>query len=51
MEDVVEGRNKDWFLNLLSDMRMRSDCKIKFLITSSLDVETVGTASNILLRK
>ena len=51
VEDVVEGRNKDWFLNLLSDMRMRSDCKIKFLITSSLDVETVGTASNILLRK
>ena len=51
VEDVVEGRDKDWFLNLLSDMRMRSDCKIKFLITSSLDVETVGTASNILLRK
>ena len=51
VEDVVEGRSKDWFLNLLSDMRMRSDCKIKFLITSSLDVETVGTASNILLRK
>ena len=51
VEDVVEGRDKDWFLNLLSDMRMRSDCKIKFLITSSLDVETVGTASNILLTK
>ena len=51
VEDVVDGRNKDWFLNLLSDIRMRSDCKIKFLITSSLDVETVGTASNILLRK
>ena len=51
VEDVVEGRDKDWFLNLLSDMRIRSDCKIKFLITSSLDVETVGTASNILLRK
>ena len=51
VEDVVEGRNKDWFLNLLSDMRMRSDCKIKFLITSSLDVETVGKASNILLTK
>ena len=51
VEDVVEGRDKDWFLNLLSDMRMRSDCKIKFLITSSLDVETVGTASNILLSK
>ena len=51
VEDVVDGRDKDWFLNLLSDLRMRSDCKIKFLITSSLDVETVGTASNILLRK
>ena len=51
VEDVVDGRDKDWFLNLLSDMRIRSDCKIKFLITSSLDVETVGTASNILLRK
>ena len=51
VEDVVEGRDKDWFLNLLSAMKMRSDCKIKYLITSSLDVETVGTASNILLRK
>ena len=51
VEDVVDGRDKDWFLNLLSDMRIRSDCKIKFLITSSLDVETVGTASNILLTK
>ena len=51
VEDVVEGCNKYWFLNLLSDMRMRSNCKIKFLITSSLDVETVGTASNISLRK
>ena len=51
VEDVVEGHDKDWFLNLLSDMRMRSDCKMKFLITSSLDVETVGTASNILLTK
>ena len=51
VEDAVEGHDKDLFLNLLSDMRMRSDCKIKFLITSSLDVETVGTASNILLSK
>ena len=51
VEDVVEGHDKDWFLNLLSDMKMRSDCKMKFLITSSLDVETVGTASNILLTK
>ena len=51
VEDVVEGHDKDWFLNLLSDMRMRSVCSMKFLITSSLDVETVGTASNILLTK
>ena len=51
VEDVVEGCNKYWFLNLLSEMRMRSNCKIKFLITSSLDVQTVGTASNISLRK
>ena len=51
VEDVVEGHDKDWFLNLLSDMRMRSVCKMKFLITSSLDVETVGTASNVLLSK
>ena len=51
VEDAVDGRDKFRFLNLLSDMRMRSDCKIKFLITSSLDVETVGTASNISLSK
>ena len=51
VEDVVEGHDKDWFLKLLSDMRMRSDCKIRFLITSSLDIETVETASNIPLRK
>ena len=51
VEDVVEGRDKFRFLNLLSDMRMRSDCKIKFLITSSLDVETVGTTLNSPLQK
>ena len=51
VEDVVEGHDKDWFLNLLSNMRTRSVCKMKFLITSSLDVETVGTASNVLLSK
>ena len=51
VEGVVEGSDKYWFLNLLSDMRMGSDCKIRFLITSSLDFETVETASNILLRK
>ena len=51
VEDVVEGRDKYRFLNLLSDMRMRSVCKIKFLITSSSDVETVGTTLNSLLHK
>ena len=51
VEDAVEGRDKFRFLNLLSDMRMRSDCKIKFLITSSLDVETVGTTLNSPLHK
>ena len=51
VEDAVEGRDKFRFLNLLSDMRMRSDCKIKFLITSSLDVETVGTTLNSPLQK
>ena len=51
VEDAVEGPDKFRFLNLLSDMRMRSDCKIKFLITSSLDVETVGTTLNSPLHK
>ena len=51
VEDVVEGRDKYRFLDLLSDMRMRSVCKIKFLITSSSDVETVGTALNSPLHK
>ena len=51
VEDVVEGRDKYRFLNLLSDMRMRSVCKIKFLITSSSDVETVGTTLNSPLHK
>ena len=51
VEDVVEGHDKDWFLNLLSDMRMRSVCSLKFLITSGLNIETVGKASNILLSK
>ena len=51
VEDAIEGRDKDHFLNLLSEMRMRSDCKIKFLITSSSNIETVGTVSNIPLLK
>ena len=45
-EDAVESRDKDCFLSLLSNMRMRSDSNIKFLITSSSDVETVGTFSS-----
>ena len=51
VEDAIEGRDKYQFLNLLSEMRMRSDCKIRFLITSSSDIETVGTVSNIPLLK
>ena len=51
VEDAIEGRDKYHFLNLLSEMRMRSDCKIRFLITSSSDIETVGTVSNIPLLK
>ena len=47
VEDAMGGREKCSFLNLLSEMRMRSDCKIKFLITSSWDIETAGTVSNI----
>ena len=43
VEDAVESRDKDCFLSLLSNMRMRSDSNIKFLITSSSDIETVGT--------
>ena len=47
VEDAIKGRDKYHFLNLLSEMRMCSDCKIKFLITSSSEIETVGTFSNI----
>ena len=50
VEDAVESRDH-CFLSLLSDMRIRSDCKIKFLITSSSDIETVGMISNIPLLK
>ena len=51
VEDAIEGRDKFHFLKLLSEMRTSSVCKIKFLITSSSDIETVGTVSNIPLLK
>ena len=51
VEDAIGGRDKYSFLNLLSEMRMRSDCKTKFLITSSWDIETAGTVSNFPLLK
>ena len=51
VEDAVNGRAEYYFLKLLGDMRMRSKCQIKFLITSSSDIETVGMASNIPLLK
>ena len=51
VEDAVESRDKDCFLSLLSNMRMRSDSNIKFLITSSSDIETVGTFSSTQLVK
>ena len=51
VEDAIEGRDKYHFLPLLGEMRMCSDCKIKFLITSSSEIETVATDSNIPLLK
>ena len=51
VEDVTDGDHEYYFLNLLRDMRMRSDYKLKFLLTSSSDIETVGTVSNIHLHK
>ena len=51
VEDAIEGPDKYHFLTLLSEMRMRSDCKIKFLITSSSDIETAGMVSEIPLLK
>ena len=51
VEDAIEGPHKYHFLKLLSEMRMRSDCKIKFLITSSSDIETAGMVSEIPLLK
>ena len=51
VEDAIEGPDKYHFLKLLSEMRMRSDCKIKFLITSSSDIETAGMVSEIPLLK
>ena len=51
VEDVTDGDYKYYFLNLLRDMRMCSDYQLKFLLTSSSDIETVGTVSNIHLHK
>ena len=51
LEDAILGRDKYSFFNLLGEMRMRSDCRIRFLITSSWDIETTGTVSNIPLLK
>ena len=51
VEDAILGRDKYSFFNLLGEMRMRSDCKIRFLITSRWDIETTGTVSNIPLLK
>ena len=51
VEDAILGRDKYSFFNLLGEMRMRSDCRIRFLITSSWDIETTGTVSNIPLLK
>ena len=51
VEDAMLGRDKYSFFNLLGEMRMRSDCKIRFLITSRWDIETTGTVSNIPLLK
>ena len=51
VEDAILGRDKYSFFNLLGEMRMRSDCKIRFLITSSWDIETTVTVSNIPLLK
>ena len=44
-------RPKYDLFNLLSDMRMCSDGKLKFLLTASRDIEAVETDSNIQLRK
>ena len=50
VEHSIEGRRPTYdLLNLLSDMRMCSDCKLKFLLTSKMEIETVGTDSNIQL--
>ena len=50
VEHSIEGRRPKYdLLNLLSDMRMCSNCKLKFLLTSKMEIETVGTDSNIQL--
>ena len=45
-EDVIGDRGDYTFLNLVSDMRMCSDCKIKFLVTSRRS-DIAGAVSNI----
>ena len=45
-EDVIGDRGDYTFLNLVSDMRMCSDCKIKFLVTSRR-WDIAGAVSNI----
>ena len=52
VDHAIEVRRPKYDLfNLLSDMRMCSDWKLKFLLTSSRDIEAVETDSNIQLRK
>ena len=52
VDHAIEVRRSKYDLfNLLSDMRMCSDWKLKFLLTSSRDIEAVETDSNIQLRK
>ena len=45
-EDVIGDRGDYTFLNLVSDMRMCSDCRIKFLVTSRRS-DIAGAVSNI----
>ena len=52
VDHAIEVRRPKYDLfNLLSDMRMCSHWKLKFLLTSSRDIEAVETDSNIQLRK
>ena len=45
-EDAIGDRGDYTFLNLVSDMRMCSDCRIKFLVTSRRS-DIAGAVSNI----